>query len=79
MLCWFVPHPLQLLLPWRMHHDLTHAPELLVVKKGAAGEAVALVVQAHSGAVLQELQVPAEGVDQVSCPGCRAATCADGD
>ena len=60
-----LPPCLQLLLPWRSYHDLTHAPELLLLKKGGPGVAVALVVQVHAGKVLQQLELPAAGVTQV--------------
>lgn len=47
---------------WRRFHDLTHAPQVVVLTaaaaEGAAGGSAALVVNAHTGQQLQHEQLP---------------------
>lgn len=44
---------------WRRFHDLTHAPQLAVISAGGeGGSSSLLVLNGHTGEVLQEQQLP---------------------
>jgi hypothetical protein len=44
---------------WRRFHDLTHAPQLAVISTGGEGGSCSLLVlNGHTGEVLQEQQLP---------------------
>lgn len=55
--------PQRQLLPWRRFHDLTHAPQLLLLSPGQSDTA-ALVIDGHTGALIEEVTLPYQ-VDKV--------------
>jgi len=65
------PPPSQQILPWQLLHDLTHAPRVAALHTGKDG-GVVTVLDAHSGAALEELRL-AGAVNKVRAGAAGAA------